>query len=86
MQKANGFTIIELLTTITILAILFVITVPEYQRLRDKNTFRTQNQVVWDQIATARSSALTNKKCGDDSVAVAWQVVLDNVNNTNIRN
>lgn len=81
MRKIPGFTLIELMTVITILGILFVITVPEYQHLREKNNFRSQSQLLWDQLATARSSALTNKKCPDDTVATAWQVVLAGVNN-----
>ena len=79
MLKQKGFTLIELLTVMTILGILFVITVPEYQRIRESNTFRAQNQTLWGQMATARSSALTNKKCPDGTVAISWQAVLSGI-------
>lgn len=81
MLKNPGFTLIELMSVIAILGILFLATVPHFQTLRDQNDFRTQNQAVWDQMATARSAALTNKKCPDDSIAVAWQVVLGGITN-----
>lgn len=81
MLKNSGFTLIELMSVIAILGILFLATVPHYQNLREQNDFRAQNQAVWDQMATARSAALTNKKCPDDSIAVAWQVVLGGITN-----
>ena len=82
MLKSRGFTIIELLVVMGILSILFVITVPQYQIIRAKNDFRAQNQNIWDQVSTARSNALTNRKCINDDIAEAWQLVIEGLNNS----
>ncbi len=81
MSKRPGFTLIELLTVIAILGILFVISIPEFRNLRETNTFRSQNQALWDQISTARSNALTNRKCDVSTVATGWQIEIGGIDN-----
>ena len=82
MLKHRGFTIIELLVVMGILSILFAITAPQYQIIRQKNDFRAQNQNIWDQVGTARSNAITNRKCNNGDIAMAWQLVLEGLNNS----
>ena len=61
MLKGRGFTIIEILTTITILGIVASIAAPEYWRLKERDDYRNAGQALFDTILDARNAALTNK-------------------------
>ena len=69
----------------TIIALLATFSVPTFQGMRQKNNFRGQTQVIWDQIAEARSSAISNKKCSNGDIAAVWQVVFSDLNTDEIK-
>ncbi|NCP66704.1 prepilin-type N-terminal cleavage/methylation domain-containing protein [bacterium] len=77
MLKSKGFTIIEILTTITIMAIVASIAAPEFWRLKNRDDFRAEGQGLFDSILDARNSALTNRFCSNGNTSVRWMVLLD---------
>lgn len=77
MLKWRGFTIIEVLTTMTILAIVATMAAPEYWKWKDRDSYRAEGQALFDTLLDARSAALTNKVCDDGSLSVRWAVLLD---------
>lgn len=76
MQKVPGFSLIEIMTTITIMGIVAVVAMPEYWRLRARDAYRAEGQVLFDTILDARNAALTNKLCNDDNSALRWTVFM----------
>lgn len=80
----KGYSLIEIMTAITILGIIASIAAPEYWRLRDRDEYRANGQALFDTILDARNAALTNKICNDDNTAVRWMVyVVPNVTPAN---
>ena len=77
MHKWRGFTIIEILTTITILAIVATIAAPEFWRIKNRDDYRNEGQALFDTLLDARNSALTNKFCSDGSISTRWMVFID---------
>lgn len=74
MQKKIGFTLIELMVTMVISAILFLITVPSIREWYKKNQFIKQSREIIDSLYDAQTAALANKKCsnGNDSTSWSW--------------
>ncbi len=81
MLKIRGFTIIEILTTITILGIVASIAAPEYYRLKDRDDYRAEGQGLFDTLLDARNAALTNRFCDDGSISVRWAVAVETSSN-----
>lgn len=80
MLKWRGFTLIEVLTTITILGIVATISAPEYGRWRDRDKYRAEGQGFFDTILLARNYAQTNKFCSNGKASTRWRVYLDTAN------
>jgi len=57
-RKKSGFTAIELLVTIAIVAILASIAVPSYQRLIERNRLKEAVQIVKSELQLAKSESL----------------------------
>ncbi len=76
MWKWRGYSLIEIMTTITLLGIVATIAAPEYWRLRDRDEYRAEGQTFFDTLLDARNAALTNRLCGDDNTAVRWRVFM----------
>lgn len=76
MRKWLGYSLIEIMTTITLLGIVATIAAPEYWRLRDRDEYRAEGQEFFDTLLDARNAALTNRLCNDDNTAVRWMVFM----------
>lgn len=77
MLKSRGFTIIEILTTITILAIVASIAAPEFWKMKNRDDYKSEGQALFDTLLDARNAALTNRFCSDGSISVRWTVYID---------
>jgi prepilin-type N-terminal cleavage/methylation domain-containing protein len=67
MKKENGFSLIELLVVTGIVALLAVISLPNFSRMRSDINFKSESAIIFDQLLTVRMNALTGKMCGDES-------------------
>ncbi len=76
MFRKSGFSLIEVLATMTILGIIATISAPEFWRLRDRDQYRSEVQAFFDTIVDARNAAMTNKKCSNGSTAINWRAVM----------
>lgn len=76
MIKLRGFTLVEILTTMTILGIVASIAAPEYWRMRDRDEYLGEGQSFFDTILDGRNAALTNKLCKDGNTAVRWMFIV----------
>lgn len=58
----KGFTLLELLITVSIVAILLAVGVPSYQTLVQNNNLDTRKSVLMQHLALARSEAVERKR------------------------
>lgn len=91
MRNSNGFTIIELMLAITILATLASIGIPAFQNMTLNNRITTTSNGLLGALQLARSEAVTKRRaitvCPSNNQATctasAWHegiIVLDGVN------
>ena len=59
MQKMKGFTLIELIITITVLAILTTIAVPSFNSLLNRQKLNASARELMSKLVEARTQALT---------------------------
>lgn len=59
-QDIAGFTLLELMVTISIMAIIAGVAVPSYQNLIENNLMRTASHAFYDSLVLARSEAVKN--------------------------
>ncbi|HEY7772110.1 MAG TPA: GspH/FimT family pseudopilin [Marinagarivorans sp.] len=59
-QQATGFTLLELMVTISIMAIIAGIAVPSYQGLIQNNQLRAASHAFYGSLVLARSEAVKN--------------------------
>lgn len=59
MQKMKGFTLIELIITITVLAILVTIAVPSFNSLLNRQKLNASARELMSKLVEARTQALT---------------------------
>ncbi|MCF7830610.1 prepilin-type N-terminal cleavage/methylation domain-containing protein [Candidatus Gracilibacteria bacterium] len=71
MQRVRGFSIIEILTTLVVAAIIASIAAPQYGRIRQENDFNDEAKDILHSISSARANAIAHKKCGNDE-ATLW--------------
>ncbi len=76
MKKEKGFSLIELLVVTGIVALLAVISLPNFSRMRSDVNFKSESATIFDQLLTVRMNALTGKMCGDES-AERWIFLFD---------
>ncbi len=77
MKIKKGFTLVELMVTITIAGILGLIAVPSMVKWNKKDKFINQTREIIDTINDARAAALSDKKCPtSNESSVAWGIRL----------
>ena len=75
-QRVKGFSLIEMIVVIGILAILFSIGAPDFFKTKRKQVFHTQSRLLFETIADARTNAMAGKECTNDAASNYWQVVI----------
>jgi len=74
-----GFTIIEVLTIMGILAILGTIGAPDLTSWYGKQRAIDQASTIHEMVDTARTNALSEKKCINDVPSKSWRVTVSSV-------
>ncbi len=62
MQKTQGFTLVELLITIAIMAIMMALAVPSFTQMVERNQVTTTGNDMIASIMLARSTAVTREE------------------------
>ncbi|MCW8127499.1 GspH/FimT family pseudopilin [Microbulbifer halophilus] len=62
MKKASGFTLVELMLTLTILAVVMAVAIPPMADFLNRHRNETQRQRLFDLVALARSKAYSEGK------------------------
>ncbi len=77
MPKQKGFTLIEILVAVTIIAILGVIAIPNYHAFQKKQLVLNSAKGLAATLKLAQSNASTGTKCPDPSYTAPkdWDVV-----------
>jgi len=76
MQKQKGFTLLELMLTIVMVGILASISAPSFQQWQRDQRFISDTETLFDTLADARASAVSEKKCGSEP-AKEWILEVD---------
>jgi len=75
MHHSSGFTLIEILVTMGILAIVGTLGVAGFTRPNQSVKFQEEVKSVFDTLTTARINAIAEKKCGED-LSSFWEFSL----------
>ncbi len=75
MLRTKGFSIVEILTTMVITAIIASIAAPQYGRMRQESDFNDEAKNIFHTISQARANTIAQKKCNDKE-ATLWGVEL----------
>lgn len=85
MYKRSGFTILELMVTVGIMAIMATISAPNISRMLARSKFDGEVQGLLSTIAEARANALSSKRCtkldGSKEPSITWAVKVDHATN-----
>jgi len=66
MLRTKGFSIVEILTTMVITAIIASIAAPQYGRMRQESDFNDEVKSIFHTISQARANTIAQKKCNDE--------------------
>ena len=74
MRKGNGFTLIELMVTVAVAAILLTVGVPSFQYILQSSRVSTQTNELVTGLSTARSEAIRrNREVIVEPIGGDWQ-------------
>jgi len=71
MQKKKGFSLLELIVVTGIVALLAVISIPGFSRMRSQVKFEGEVDTIFNQLLEVRTNALTEKMC-DNKASERW--------------
>lgn len=82
----RGFTLIEMMITAVIIGVVASLAVPSFQRVYDRHSFKTGQEMVTSTLKKARSTAISTKvPCGVYINAAARSITLfENKNNSSV--
>ncbi len=84
MRKIRGFTLVELLITVVVIAILLALATPSFRGLLDRNTTTATANDILSSILLARSEAIKREQpaiFSGNADFSTWQVAADTDNN-----
>ena len=85
MQANRGFTLVEMLITLTVIGVLLAIAVPSFRQITLNQGIRTASFDLFSALELARSEAIKRNTCvsvkPDSTWSTGWKVV-DSANNT----
>ena len=76
MQNPKGFSLLELIAVTGIVALLAVISIPNFSRMRSIASFESEVEIVFDQLLEVRMNALTGKTC-DGNASKSWSFTIN---------
>ncbi|MBI2011562.1 prepilin-type N-terminal cleavage/methylation domain-containing protein [Candidatus Daviesbacteria bacterium] len=74
MPKKNGFTIVEILITITIIGILTLIAIPNFRKFNKEQLLRNFATDLIYNLRKAQINAQSGVKCPDGNPSVTWGI------------
>lgn len=80
MNKPRGFSVVELMVTLAILAILLVVAVPSFTGLMDQRRLKNQTEAIRDYFRIAKSEA--TRQSSHSTASTGYKLVSATVNPT----
>ena len=80
----KGFTLVEMLVVISIMALIGVVALANYQSFGEDQKLKNDSLNIQSQLRTAQTNATTNLKCNTQSSAT-WQVEFQNSTTLNLK-
>ncbi|OGE30615.1 hypothetical protein A2631_03600 [Candidatus Daviesbacteria bacterium RIFCSPHIGHO2_01_FULL_44_29] len=77
MNQSRGFTLIEILVTIGILAMLSLFIIPNFRRFNDEQILRNSSSDLLQAIRKAQINAQAHVRCPDNNPSFSWGVTID---------
>jgi prepilin-type N-terminal cleavage/methylation domain-containing protein len=71
MHHSSGFSLLEILVAIGIVALVGTVGVANFAKPNQSVKFQEEVKLIFDTLATARVNAIAGKKCGAD-MATSW--------------